>query len=293
MNDTVQITQVADGIHFARTTLANWVVLTRQPTDQGGDDAPHDADVALVDCGYPAHLPQVRASVRAAVGHDAPVRTVLVTHAHADHIGTAARLVADDGAEVRCGSAELAGVRREEKYQVDIGDIVRHPSPSVLRWTVRAVRAGGLRDVAVASAAAFDGPLVVAGHRVEPLDVPGHTPGHLAYWLPDARVLISGDALVTGHPLSRVLGPQLLHPMFHQDLDRTTETLDRFAGLDARWVLPGHGDLLRVGGPDDDAELTTVLSTDGQEQAGTVTPASVPDLAEAVRQARGAAGSGT
>jgi len=280
MTDTAQITQVADGIHFVRTTLANWVVLA------DGDD------VALVDCGYPAHLPLVRASVRAAVGHDAPVRTLLVTHAHADHIGSAARLVSDDGTDVRCGSTELAGVRREEKYQVDIGDVVRHPRPAVLRWTVRAVRAGGLRDVAVAQATALDGPLVVAGHRVEPLDVPGHTPGHLAFWLPDARVLVTGDALVTGHPLSPVRGPQLLHPMFHQDPARTAQTLERFVGTDARWVLPGHGDLLAVGDPDGGAEPSTLLSSDGRTRVGPVSPPlRVPDLAEAVRQAR-TAGSG-
>jgi glyoxylase-like metal-dependent hydrolase (beta-lactamase superfamily II) len=272
----VTTTQVADGIHFVRTTLANWVVLT------DGDD------VALIDCGYPAQLPQVRASVRAAVGHDVPVRTVLVTHAHADHIGTAARLVTDDGAEIRCSPAEVAGVRREEKYQVDIGDIVRHPRPAVLRWTVRAVRAGGLRDVAVATATALDGPLVVAGHRVEPLDVPGHTPGHLAFWLPAARVLVSGDALVTGHPLTPVRGPQLLHPMFHQDLDRTVESLDRLVDLDARWVLPGHGGMLVVGGAYDGEPGRRLPSGEPVEHCGGHV---VLDLAAAVRQARGSGSS--
>lgn len=268
---SVTTTQVADGVHFVHTTLANWVVLT------DGDE------VALIDCGYPAHLPQVRASVRTAVGHDAPVRTVLVTHAHADHIGSAARLVAEDGAEVLCSPAEVAGVRREEKYQVGIGDIVRHPRPAVLRWTVQAVRAGGLRDVAVAAAVALDGPRVVAGHRVEPLDVPGHTPGHLAFWLPDARVLVSGDALVTGHPLAAVRGPQLLHPMFHHDLDRTVESLDRLADLDARWVLPGHGRMLVVGGAYDGEPGWRLPSGEPVEHCGGHVAV---DLAEAVRQAR-------
>ncbi|MCL2090518.1 MAG: MBL fold metallo-hydrolase [Micrococcales bacterium] len=268
----VTTTQVARGLHFVYTTLANWVVLT------DGDE------VALIDCGYPKHLPQIRASVRAAVGHDAPVRTVLVTHAHADHIGTAARLVAEDGTVVRCSPAEVAGVRREEKYQVSIGEIVRHPRPAVLRWAARAVRAGGLRDVAVTAVTALDGPLVVAGHRVEPLDLPGHTPGHLAYWLPDARVLVSGDALVTGHPLTGVRGPQLLHPMFHQDCDRAVESLDRLTDLDPRWVLPGHGRMLVVGGAYDGEPGWRLPSGEPVEHCGGHVAA---DLAAAVHQARG------
>ncbi|MCL2423206.1 MAG: MBL fold metallo-hydrolase [Micrococcales bacterium] len=272
MTETAQITQVVDGVHFVSTALANWVVLT------DGDD------VALVDCGYPVHLPLVRASVRAAVGHDAPVGTLLVTHAHADHIGPAARLVAEDGTQVRCSPTELAGVRREEKYQVDIGDIARHPRLSVLRWTARAVRAGGLRDVAVAAATVLDGPEVIAGHRVEPLDIPGHTPGHLAYWLPQVRVLVTGDALVTGHPLLPDRGPQMLHPMFHQDLDRATKSLERFVGLDARWVLPGHGDLLCVG-PDAPQITTAQMSPEVLSPSAPVPPLSISSLDEAVRQA--------
>ncbi len=267
----VTSTPVADGIHFVHSTLVNWVVLT------DGDE------VALIDCGYPAQLPQVRASVRAAVGYDAPVRTVLVTHAHADHIGTAARLVADDGAEVRCSPAELAGVRREVTYQVDLGAIVRRPRPAALRWALRAVRAGGLRDVAVTAPTALDGPLVAAGHRVEPLDLPGHTPGHVAYWLPDARVLVSGDALVTGNPVTPARGPQVMPPMFQQDLDRAVASLDRLLDLDARWVLPGHGGMLVVGGADDGNPGWRLPSGQPVEHCGGHV---TPDLATAVREAR-------
>jgi glyoxylase-like metal-dependent hydrolase (beta-lactamase superfamily II) len=228
------VTRVDDGVHFVRTALANWVLLT------DGDE------VGLIDCGYPGHLEQVRRSIRQVLGRDVPVGTVLVTHAHADHIGTAARLVATDGTRVLCAPAEVAGVRREEKYQVDIADVARHPRPVVLRWVVQAIRAGGLKDVAVPTPHTIDGPLVVAGHRVEPLDVPGHTPGHLAFWLPDAHALVSGDALITGHPISRRQGPQMLHPMYHQDLALNTASLDRLATVPARVLLPGHGPLLTV-----------------------------------------------
>ena len=44
---------------------------------------------------------------------------------------------------------------------------------------------------------------------------PGHTGGHCSYVVDG--VLVSGDALVTGHPLAPVRAPQLCHPLFNHD----------------------------------------------------------------------------
>jgi glyoxylase-like metal-dependent hydrolase (beta-lactamase superfamily II) len=226
---------VAPGVLFARTPLAGWVVLT------DGDE------VALVDCGYPRDLPAVRRSVRHLLGHDAPVRDLLVTHGHSDHIGTAARLVAQDGTRVHAAAAELPVVRRELHAQVGIRDVLRDPRPRVLGWAVRAVLAGGLSDVAVPGPVAVGpGPLRVAGHEVLPVPLPGHTPGHTAYLLPGCGALAIGDALVAAHPVSTRLGPQMLHPMFHHDPGAALAVLDDLPGLDVRLLLPGHGPAVPV-----------------------------------------------
>lgn len=37
--------------------------------------------------------------------------------------------------------------------------------------------------------------LALGGHAIEVLEVPGHTRGHLAYWLPQAKSLFCGDTL--------------------------------------------------------------------------------------------------
>ena len=74
-----------------------------------------------------------------------------------------------------------------------------------------------------------------------------------------ARVVLSGDALVTGHPTSRRRGPHLLPEMFHGDTARARSALDALADLDADLLLPGHGEphhgpglesLSRVAGPE-------------------------------------------
>lgn len=86
-----------------------------------------------------------------------------------------------------------------------------------------------------------------------PVHTPGHTLGHCAYHLPEAGVVVSGDALVSGHPTSRVRGPQLLPDMFHHERERSVASLAVFEDLDADVLLPGHGPVHR--GPVRDAAL--------------------------------------
>ena len=57
----------------------------------------------------------------------------------------------------------------------------------------------------------------------------------------EAGVLISGDALVSGHAISRVRGPQLLPGLFHHDRARATASLDVLGALEGDLLLPGHG----------------------------------------------------
>lgn len=58
--------------------------------------------------------------------------------------------------------------------------------------------------------------------------------------VPEGLVL-TGDALVTGHPLSRVPGPQVLRDFFHHHVAAMLSSLDILGALAAGVVVPGHG----------------------------------------------------
>ena len=73
------------------------------------------------------------------------------------------------------------------------------------------------------------------------MHTPGHTGGHTVFHLPDAGIVVSGDALVSGHPTSRVRGPQLLPDMFHHERARAVASLAVIEALEADLLLPGHG----------------------------------------------------
>ncbi|MET9774089.1 MBL fold metallo-hydrolase [Streptomyces sp. NPDC006367] len=235
------VRQVADGTYLVHGSHTNWVLL-----------AEGDA-VTLVDTGYPGDRGLLLDSLARIGSSPEAVTAVLITHAHNDHLGSAEHLRAAHGTPVLLHEAEVPHARRDFLQQVSVGTVLRNGwRPGVLPWAVHVIRRGGTEHHPVTAPAPFpaDGALDLPGRPV-PVHTPGHTDGHCAYHLPDAGVVISGDALVTGHATSRLRGPQLLPGMFHHDRERAAASLDVLAELDGDVLLPGHGPLHR--GPVGDA----------------------------------------
>ncbi|MFE0255839.1 MBL fold metallo-hydrolase [Streptomyces sp. NPDC059010] len=229
------VQQVADGTYLVHGSNTNWVILTE------GDA------VTLIDTGYPGDRAKLLASLTEVGTAPEAVKAVLITHAHTDHLGNAEYLRATYGTPIYLHEAEVPHARREFLHQVDVGTVLKNGwRPGVLPWAVHAIRSGGTAHVPVTSPEPFPsaGPLDLPGRPV-PVHTPGHTDGHCAYHLPDAGVLIAGDALVSGHPTSRLKGPQLLPDMFHRERTQALASLDVLEGLKGDALLPGHGPLHR------------------------------------------------
>ncbi|MFC9056560.1 MBL fold metallo-hydrolase [Streptomyces sp. NPDC057074] len=237
------VRQVADGTYLVHGSHTNWVILT-------------DGDaVTLIDTGYPGDRRQLLDSLTAVGGSPEAVSAVLITHAHNDHLGSAEYLRAAHGTPVLLHEAEVPHARRDFLQQVSVGTVLRNAwRPGVLPWMVHVLRSGGTEQHPVTAPAPFPsaGALDLPGRPV-PVHTPGHTDGHCAYHLPDAGVVISGDALVSGHATARARGPQLLPDMFHHDRAGTLASLGILAGLDGDVLLPGHGPVHR--GPVGEAAL--------------------------------------
>ncbi|MHB9864052.1 MBL fold metallo-hydrolase [Streptomyces sp. YIM S03343] len=228
---STDVRQVADGTYLVHGSHTNWVIL------KDGDA------LTLVDTGYPGDRERVLASLAEVGGSPESVAAVLLTHAHNDHLGSAEYLRSGYGTPVYLHAAEVPHARREFLQQVTVGAVLRNAwRPGVLPWMVHALRAGGTEQHPVTAPEPFpaEGPLDLPGAPV-PVHTPGHTDGHAVFHLPKAGIVISGDALVSGHATSRVGGPQLLPGMFHHEQARALASLDIIEGLEADVLLPGHG----------------------------------------------------
>ncbi|OBH00720.1 MBL fold metallo-hydrolase [Mycobacterium sp. E2699] len=227
------LVQVTDTVYLARGHAVNWTLVV----DGTG--------VMLIDAGYPGDREDVLGSLRK-LGYDAgDVRAILLTHAHVDHLGSAIWFAREHGTPVYCHADEVGHAKREYLEQVSIFDVaVRIWRPRWAVWGVHVVRSGGLIRDGIPSARPLSAE-VAAGLPGHPTAVatPGHTSGHCSYVVDG--VLASGDALITGHPLLRRGGPQLLPAVFSHSQKSCLRSLGALALLDTEVLLPGHGDVWR------------------------------------------------
>jgi glyoxylase-like metal-dependent hydrolase (beta-lactamase superfamily II) len=102
------------------------------------------------------------------------VAGILITHTHYDHIGAVADLAESSGAPVYVSEEEAPVLARPSDF---------YPGHQIRPWKA---------DVQLAGDETID----LAGLSFETIQVPGHSPGHLAYYTDEA--LFSGDVLFAG-----------------------------------------------------------------------------------------------
>ena len=227
------LTAITDSVHFAQTELVNWTLVT------------DDSGVLVIDAGFPGQRDEVIDSVRQLGYGIDDIHAFLLTHAHVDHFGSAIWFAKTHGTPVFCHAAEVGHAHREYLEQVSIGDLIgKLWRPRYLKWSMTIGFKGALRRAGIPTAHALTEE-VAAALPGTPMAIPtpGHTGGHCSY-LVDG-VLVSGDALVTGHPVSKLRGPQLLPGLFNHDQASCERSLGALGMLDTDVVLPGHGPVWR------------------------------------------------
>ena len=245
------VSEVATGVFHVEGPGTNWQLLV-------------DGDaVTLVDAAWPRDLALVTGTLATIGRRPEDVAVILLTHAHRDHLGTAAEFRRRYGMPVRTHVAEAAHARGEVIEEISKRMLLSKLwRPTVMLFVANIVWHGAARATRVSDVETFDegAPLEVPGRPI-PVATPGHTSGHCAFHLPDDGVVIAGDAFATFDLLRRrpMLGP--MPREFDADPDRSLQSLLRLATLEARVVLPGHGAPYR-GTPAEAVERAT--STDGR-----------------------------
>jgi hydroxyacylglutathione hydrolase len=159
------------------------------------------------------------------------VRAHALTHAHPDHQGASHELCTRLDIPLWCGAGDAEAM--------ETGEIELWQPDHWVNWLQQRFWTGPGHHVARRLREGDE----VAGFRV--LEVPGHSPGHVAYWRESDRVLIAGDAL--NHVALWRGRPGLREPLavFTPDPARNRESIRRLASLEPAVTCFGHGPPLR------------------------------------------------
>ena len=154
--------------------------------------------------------------------HGLTVKTIVITHAHIDHVGGAARLKAATGAPVYMNEADFPFYDQIEMQALWLG--MDPPERA---------------DIDVAP---HDGDVLHLGAaQFNVLHTPGHTPGSIGLWIPSEKKLIAGDTLfyesIGRTDLPGGDGKKILVSIREKFLPLPDDTL----------VIPGHGPTTSMG----------------------------------------------
>ena len=170
----------------------------------------------LIDPGHRHLLSQLLPTMEKDEYRPENIRLVLATHGHPDHL---------EGAQTftRAG-AMMALHPEEEKFLQETGG--------------QFYQAFGLEMPEMkVDFMVQEGELKLGSKTFQVLHTPGHSPGSISLYWPDKKALFTGD-VVFPMGVGRTDFPG-------GDGTLLRESIERLARLDAEWLLPGHGEVIK------------------------------------------------
>jgi glyoxylase-like metal-dependent hydrolase (beta-lactamase superfamily II) len=184
----------------------------------------------------------------------ADLKRIVLTHAHRSHLGGLAELKRLSGATICAHEWEADIIAGERKAQASWRQLLRPYAGYLKVYPLQVAFALGLDSHPPCPVDR----ILEDGDQAGPVQVlhtPGHSPGHLAFYWPDRRVLFAGDAVCTWPSFGAGW------PALNLNLVQHRASLERMAKLDAIAVGVGHGDPFTSGAT---ARLHSLAETIGQ-----------------------------
>ena len=212
-------------------------------------------ELTLIDTGpkIPATLDALRAELSARGLSLKDIRRIVVTHAHVDHYGLAAQIIAESGAQVLSHSrnrSRLIDYDGEEERQSEFyraAFLANGVPPDQIDRLAKGMRSM-TKDADSIPAESFvpleDGDTLALGSdQWQVVYAPGHASGLICLFEPKTRTLISSD-----HLLRDITSNPVFEPPLRGETERPRALVDYIASmqktaeLNPRLALPAHGE---------------------------------------------------
>jgi glyoxylase-like metal-dependent hydrolase (beta-lactamase superfamily II) len=187
-----------------------------------------DDDLTLVDTGFFGRVEQILRKITKLDYLPSDIARIIITHHHADHVGSLAALKKATQAEVIAHPADAPYIDGR----------LPQPGPARPQW-LREILAP-LHRLWATAPAAVDTPVndgdelpVLGGIKV--LHTPGHTPGSICLYLQNRGLVIAGDVI------AHRFGLRLPSRGFTVDIAQEILSVKRVANLEFDIICFGHG----------------------------------------------------
>jgi glyoxylase-like metal-dependent hydrolase (beta-lactamase superfamily II) len=195
--------------------------------------------VTLIDSGTPGETGEIVKQIEGAGYALSDIRAIVMTHAHSDHTGCVAELARRSGAQVLAHRDEVGYLEQTASlpYKSFVQRLMFGLSERMLSRFEPCKVDRSLQD----------GDVVEALGGLQVIHVPGHTPGSIALYQPERRVLFCGDAIFNQLPIGGKQGVRFPPAIVCVDSPRAQASARKLTALPAEVVCFGHGEPILQG----------------------------------------------
>ncbi|QDU74287.1 Hydroxyacylglutathione hydrolase [Bremerella volcania] len=188
-----------------------------------------DKGLYVIDGGFIGGWRLFQHALRQEGWQDEPVRGVIVTHGHLDHILNVSHLAKAYGAWIAAPRLDADHYAGRPKYS---------GHSRVTGWLEAVGRVTLAYHKFKPDHWLDDGDRLEIFSGVQAVHLPGHTRGHMGFWWEEQGILFTGDLFVSYRDQAR-----LPLNIFNIDSEQNVRSIQTALAINPRGVLPNHGNL--------------------------------------------------
>ncbi len=203
-------------------------------------------ETALVDCGWntDSAYAALETGMKEHGSHPSDIQKLLITHVHPDHYGMAGRLKRLSSCEVVLHEKDAEvitaryfapkGLTDDMSKFMEVNGVPPIEAPTMATGSMGMLER--VSPVPADTEVKGGETLTVGDFDFEVIWTPGHSPGHICFYEPNRKVLLTGD-----HILPTITPNVSIHTQTHgSPLGDYMRSLEKLTNLDVKHVLPAH-----------------------------------------------------